>query len=126
MLGCAILKEPMPPWVAEAWRSGWVQVQARLGDWNDLFGKVRLKTPKQLKRERVRQEQLIKLIKLLPSVQAPITRDRDIGVFHELAKKMGISARAVHELYYAQVEFDGEKIRLLPESLLRQRPSRKK
>jgi hypothetical protein len=123
---CAIFGKPLPPWAAEAWRDGWTKAAMRVADWNDLLGEVRVKTPGQIKRERVKLDQLAKLVELLPSVQAPIERDSE-GFFRELAEKMGggIKWRAVKELYYLQVKFDGEKIRVIPPSRLRRRPSKR-
>lgn len=122
--GCARLRRPLPSWVAEAWQVGWFNVTMRTADWNDLLGTVKVKTPKQIERERVKQEQLGKLVKLRPSVRAPIERDSE-GAFRELGEKMGIAPRAVRELYYTKFTYDGEEIRVLSPLIMRRRNSKK-
>ena len=122
---CAIFGKPLPTWVAEAWRTGWTKAAMCVADWNDLLGDVQVKTPVQIKRERVKLGHFAKLVELLPSVQAPIERDNE-GFFRELAEKMGggIEPRQVRELYYKTVTFNGESIRILPRSALRRRARR--
>lgn len=122
--GCAVCRKPMPPWVADAWLGGWGDVVWRVADWNDLLGQVKIRTPKQIKRDQMKLEQIGKLAKLLPTVNAPIERDGE-GAFRELGEKMGIPWRAVKELYYLSVDIDGEHIRILPPSVLRRRHSKK-
>jgi len=125
IFGCGHLRKPLPPWVAEAWHDGWVDASMRVADWNDLLGKVRLKTPKQIQRDNTKLKQLGTLAKLLPSVRAPIERDSDGGAFRELGEKMGISPRAVRELYYMKIKYDGEDIRVLSPLVLRRRGTNK-
>lgn len=105
-----MFRVPLPAWVRDAFGEGLYNVQTRRADWNDLLGDVRVKTPKQIARERLKVEQIGKLRRLLPSVTKPIERDSE-GAFRELADRMGggIKPRAVRELYYAHVTYDGKK-----------------
>jgi hypothetical protein len=114
---CAICLEPMPLWVAKAWMGGWLNVVGGVADWNALLGDVKVKTPKQIARRRRDQERLIKLGELLPFVHASIERDSG-GAFEELGKKMGISARAVRELFYRKVKANGKSVRLIDSTIL--------
>jgi hypothetical protein len=121
IIGCGHLRKPLPPWVAEAWHAGWVNVSMRVADWNDLLGEVDVKTTARQKRERRQLEQFNQLVKLLPTVSAPINRDNGEGFFRELGEKMDIKPRTVREMYYKKLKFNGEEIRLLPRHVLRRR-----
>jgi hypothetical protein len=123
---CAHSRKPLPAWATEAWDGGWTNVAMRVADWNDLLGDVRVKTPKQVEREQMKREQLCRLVRLLPTVNEPIERDSE-GAFRELADKIGggIKPRAVRELYYAHMNYNGKKVRLLPSWVLRRRTLRK-
>jgi hypothetical protein len=127
---CAISGKPLPEWVADAWVIGWNNVTSRAADWNDLLGDVNVRTPGQIKREKLKLERLDALVKLLPGVTEPIERDSE-GVFRELSEKMGkmgikIKPRAVRELYYASVKYKNERFRLLSPFVLRRRRYRPK
>jgi hypothetical protein len=128
---CITRHRPLPDWAGEAFRGGWVKALSRQADWNDLLGAVRVKTPKQIARERRKLELAIQIKEILPSVMKPIARDGKDDRFTEaaatLSAKMGrvVKPREVRELVYATVTVGGEKFRLLPASALRRsRPTR--
>jgi hypothetical protein len=98
---CGRRRKPLPPWAADSWWDGWIDVMKRVADWNNLLGKVKVRTSKQLRRERTQIDQLRKIAKLLPSVgDLPIQRDNDTGMIAALAEKMGNTPRQTKELYY--------------------------
>jgi hypothetical protein len=98
---CGRRRKPLPAWAADYWWQGWFNVSTRVADWNDLLGKVKMKTPKQIQRDSMKLNQLGELVKLLPSVRnIPIERDEETGKIAALADKMGITPRRAKELYY--------------------------
>jgi hypothetical protein len=113
---CAITRKPLPDWVAEAWHDGRAHVLLRLCDWSDVLGKVRRKTPKQIRRE-TREDKLVgQLVRLLPTIQNPIERGDSEGAFAELARKMGITPRQVREFYYKKYTYGGKQYRVIDPS----------
>jgi len=125
--GCGLWRKPMPRWVVQAWSEGYWKVILRAADWNDLFGAVKVKSPKQQARERRELERMSKLVKALPTISAPIERGDSEGAFRELAEKIGtgITPRQVRELYYKKVNYKGREIRALSSSVLNSRGTRK-
>jgi hypothetical protein len=125
IFGCARLRKPLPSWAADAWWDGYIKVAERVADWNDVLGNVKVRKPKAIQRDQKKLQQLAQLVKLLPSVCAPIERDSEAGAFGELGNKMGISPRAVRELYYMKCKYDGESIRVLSPHVIKTRGTKK-